>query len=993
MGMSIVNNIAAMGAQRALSTAGSAVGKSLAKLSSGLRINSAKDDPSGLAISERFRTQIRGLARASLNAQDAISFLQTAEGALNETHSILQRMRELSVQAANGVLTSSDREEIQKEVDQLGSEVDRIAKSTEFNTKKLLDGSSAALWSSDNSDMTAVITGTVAEGNYRLEKDATPVSNHVIKTDIFSVKSGAQGVTNTTTNTNIAEWSFDVAADAGTGANSLTFNLTGNNGDDLVVAYTGVATAGGNASAIASAINTDTDTATKLTATVSGSTVTVTMTNMADTEAVGSATLWESAGSFVASISDTAGHGTKVTTGADLHTAAQWSTSVAAVTTAGTHSLFFDFGAGEVEVANPLAIATADVTGADLMAAINADTNVNGNIAATYDAGTDTLVLYARQLGTTANSWTVREADDGTLAPANVLAAITAAAMGPTTAGNDDQGGITSIDNPTNLPAGTDFQINVESSTAGADDAVNLVDSYTQAGSTADFSNAVLATAAHTIATDDAGYLLIEVVSVTDASGIDSVANSTFRASTDGGQNYFNVAGTALGAGSNFTIGTSTFDLELTGNVQVGDKALFAYHGDQTAGNDTLQVTAPGQGSGPLYSYADATLPSASTTVEVATMDSNGNVSFGSVDVTFGATVSDGSIEFDITASGGLAQGSTQLYFVDRSYDNVGNFIWGDHGQNITIYNAEGDSADIFIDGADTIDEVAQKVENAIIGDKSAGGLGMSSGDSTVDGHVADFVGTATANSDEAVQGTIVIRSPKQGVNGKLFFSAQEDVLKFFSFADIQDPRDDIDPLTVTVYNAHTGALVGSDTVSDNVLRNVIEGVDVYIDSNVDIDVAWNATTRSYDFTSSAGVQTDNLHVVDASTSFQIGANRGQTTVGYIAQMDAKALGVNNVLVINQEVASLAIEKVDNAINKVSSERARIGGNISRLEHTINNLNVQAENAVAAESRIRDLDLALEMSEFTKQQLLLQASTAMLAQANQVPQILLQLLR
>lgn len=138
--MRINHNIAALNTYRQLSTASSAQGKSMEKLSSGLRINKAGDDAAGLAISEKMRGQIRGLDMASKNAQDGISMIATAEGALNETHSILQRMRELAVQSSNDTNTDADRGELQKEVDQLASEITRIANNTEFNTKSLLNG-------------------------------------------------------------------------------------------------------------------------------------------------------------------------------------------------------------------------------------------------------------------------------------------------------------------------------------------------------------------------------------------------------------------------------------------------------------------------------------------------------------------------------------------------------------------------------------------------------------------------------------------------------------------------------------------------------------------------------------------------------------------------------------------------------------------------------------------------------------------------------------
>jgi len=138
--MRINQNISAMNTYSRLTSANTAKSNSLAKLSSGLRINKAGDDAAGLAISEKMRGQVSGLNQAAKNAQDGISLIQTAEGALNETHSILQRMRELAVQSSNDTNTNADRMEIQKEMDQLSTEITRIGDNTEFNTQKLLNG-------------------------------------------------------------------------------------------------------------------------------------------------------------------------------------------------------------------------------------------------------------------------------------------------------------------------------------------------------------------------------------------------------------------------------------------------------------------------------------------------------------------------------------------------------------------------------------------------------------------------------------------------------------------------------------------------------------------------------------------------------------------------------------------------------------------------------------------------------------------------------------
>jgi len=143
MSLRINTNVAALNAHRQLSMNDDNLSKSLQRLSSGLRINSAADDAAGLAISQKMEAQTRGLNQAQRNAQDGISVLQTAEGALSTTQSVLQRMRELAVQAANDTLTTADRSNISTEMGQLSSELDRIATATDFNTKKLLDGTQA----------------------------------------------------------------------------------------------------------------------------------------------------------------------------------------------------------------------------------------------------------------------------------------------------------------------------------------------------------------------------------------------------------------------------------------------------------------------------------------------------------------------------------------------------------------------------------------------------------------------------------------------------------------------------------------------------------------------------------------------------------------------------------------------------------------------------------------------------------------------------------
>ena len=140
--MVVQHNLSAMNANRMLGITTGQQSKSSEKLSSGYRINRAADDAAGLTISEKMRSQIRGLDQASTNAQDGVSCVQTAEGALNEVHSMLQRMNELAVQSANGTNSESDRKAIQDEIDQLTTEIDRVSETTKFNETYLLKGDS-----------------------------------------------------------------------------------------------------------------------------------------------------------------------------------------------------------------------------------------------------------------------------------------------------------------------------------------------------------------------------------------------------------------------------------------------------------------------------------------------------------------------------------------------------------------------------------------------------------------------------------------------------------------------------------------------------------------------------------------------------------------------------------------------------------------------------------------------------------------------------------
>ena len=234
--MIINHNMNALNAHRNMGINNTAAGKSMEKLSSGLRINRAGDDAAGLAISEKMRGQIRGLTQASRNSADGISMIQTAEGALNETTNILQRMRELAVQASNDTNTTSDREEIQKEINALTEEVDRIANNTEFNTQKLLNGSK----SGNAGDIVREEVAAKA-GVFKIELDAALVDGSKLTIDGKIIKFGAGDITNETTLKTKLEQELDgYTVDVSTNKKTITLTQdVGSDKDEIKVALNG----------------------------------------------------------------------------------------------------------------------------------------------------------------------------------------------------------------------------------------------------------------------------------------------------------------------------------------------------------------------------------------------------------------------------------------------------------------------------------------------------------------------------------------------------------------------------------------------------------------------------------------------------------------------------------------------------------------------------------------------------------------------------------
>jgi len=258
----INTNIMSLNSQRNLNKSQEALQVSLQRLSSGTRINSAKDDAAGLAISERFTSQIRGLDQAVRNANDGISLSQTAEGALSESGNILQRIRELSVQSANATNSASDRQALQSEVSQLVSELDRIASATEFNGQKLLDGTFGTAIFQVGANANQTIQTTTANfrtnnfGNYRVEGAGASASNTArlngealtvtgsLGTETLNIEAGssardvAETVASKSNNTGVTAFALTEQLTTFDKAGAYVVNLKSDNAESTKVAFT-----------------------------------------------------------------------------------------------------------------------------------------------------------------------------------------------------------------------------------------------------------------------------------------------------------------------------------------------------------------------------------------------------------------------------------------------------------------------------------------------------------------------------------------------------------------------------------------------------------------------------------------------------------------------------------------------------------------------------------------------------------------------------------
>jgi flagellin len=774
MALYVNTNVPALGSQRQVGLIQNSLNKSIQRLSSGLRINTAADDAAGLSIADTLKNQITGYNRAFLNVQDGMSLLQVADGTLGEIDGMLNRMKELATQAANGTYTANDRLYIQKEIDQLKDEINKTSYATEFNTKKLLDGSGIGVGTANSPDTQIVFTDKVQSANYNVQVETTPGKNAVYQTNVLqNINSGKTA--DITTGKNIVKdiKPLDAPANDPITGNPLRYNFEVddkiNNGDDK----------------------------------------------------------------------------------------------------------------DKMIMASPPK---------------NNDLDKIDNRLKDYDVNRSGYLLIQ---------------------------------MNKPYPGKDEKVDGKSFDNYVTL-------------------------------------------------------------TWYDANG-DGTETVNVPAVYDDNKNDLNVDLTSLSA-----FNSGTLNLENIKDFNPGDKVLLSI----SDRNSIDKKTGPEEYTVSLHSFSNPKvttdiqfnkLSGTNQTFQQVEMDENGNVWTYKYGVNFADNIGkiknkDSNVNFTVkeTKASEPVTEDTKLKDIKQFVTSDGQSTFAT-SKDLIVYNSSGKQAKIHLTGEDTVKDLEDKLKGAITE------LGLASNDPLINDKLVTFVtpgNKSMFDGNVVSEGSIVIQTAVPGKDGRLFFSGDEKLLQGLSVSQIRQSEENT--RTAKVYDLYNGTLIGSEVLKDNKMVSTINGVEVYFNSKpIDYGQAkwanggieFQPYTESYD-----------IHILDNQRFVHAGANAEQKIEFIIPQVDTKALGIDNVSVVTPDAAEESLYYIDNAQNILNNARGVVGAQMNRLEHRMNEINVMSENMSAGESRIRDLDMAKEMTNFTKNQILSQASTAMLAQANMMPQLVLQLL-
>mgnify|MGYP002509939085 CR=1 FL=1 len=927
--MRIQHNIMAMGAYRNYTNNVAAMKKNLEKLSSGYKINRAGDDAAGLAISEKMRAQITGLETAQKNAKDGISLVQTAEGALTEVHDMLNRMVELATQSANGTYdNTTDRYQLQKEMNQLKEEINRIADSANFNGIKLLDGMSGSGRLStlpveyDSISTTAGITvDSVNNGNGTKGEFVIDLNEKFSFGDTIAItgvdKDGGTigGAAKTyTLTTNTATAGAFYGDDAAAQATDLVNKMTADFG-----AYFDIKAEGSKITMTAKTEGVEAAQITDVTTTNNATSYLGTVTDTAGSDGT-AGTAWKgvlevlggvnanAAGNIEVgdklSFEFTTGRGTTLTaeiTATQEMANANAETATKAIVEALNNAYFNDDG-------NTTGVDESQIKVSDLFT-FTANKNAKGDAAA-YGS----INVVANNAGSTAiakaNSFTINRngakttftasKDTNTNAAANTTTVKDKAVAATVntvnyTAGDKIKATGTLADGRTFeivLEAGKDFEVDKDATVAPA--VTNTVNNLKDAFSSKDVA-----------------------VKVTDADG--------------------NVS-------------------TMTGADLFGDKGEFA-------------VTAAG----------------GALTIESKYAGTAGNGNASTIDSLVAVPLK--AVNAPLTRNLANAQTAAESTFtLDEKLDYGAAIKVGDHTYEIVKdardTSNRNNTAIVVADPTDS-KAVAKAIADAIS---------------------ANEKGSYTATSNG---GTVTVSSDKIGSDQKALSvtTPYGDKVKTASFT--FDPKT-VKEGSILKFGGNTYEFVkkGGEVSNEGAIAIEVDNPSKASakelgDAFASVVKNGTATVEDNGKVTLRGAEAEDGTIADPTVTWEnnLVLQIGDTSDSYnqlkvnLSDMHTNAMGIDGISIADQDSAGKAIDVIKSAINYVSDVRGTLGATQNRLDHTINNLSVMTENIQDAESTIRDTDVAAEMMEYTKNNILIQSAQAMLAQANQVPQGVLQLLQ
>ena len=852
--MIIQHNISALNAYNKLSGNNKALAANLQKLSSGYKINKAGDDAAGLAVSEKMRAQITSLEVAQKNSLDGISLVQTAEGALTEVHSMLNRMVELANQSANGTYDDSNRQKLQAEVDQLKSEINRISDATNFNGIKLLDGS-----------MTNEATFSMGEAQgVNILAEAAAGTDPVLGTNTIMHKQGTQAAK--------GEFTIDLANTRYAGAvdgdqldikvGDETFSLT--HGDTIGNTKVDLSTTEGVAKALEAAINANAN------GKVSGDNFEV-----------------KASGNSVKLVEKEIGKAGKAGL-KDLDMAVSVSDPNAADTiktlatiTGTAKSTFTDGTAGPPATKAKMEL---DFTGMSVKAG-DAGSKLKftlGNKDYYIDGGKD---------------YTDKELAAALATEIGTNATVGGVALGTAAAGTGNDAA----------------KITIEANTAAA---AAFTDAEKTVGLTGSLKPPTI-TAPATL-----------TVGVAPTQGDGAGTKASFK---------YDMAGAKLP--------------EIT-DGSTGNKAVFTI-----AGQD-FEIDIPKDGEKDAETIAKALAEAINA--KGFTLQSKAT---GGTDLAFTASVAAGTTELvftavDDTVTVGIQTQAGNMSVAGKAGTPSERGLQGTNNVGTTVIQqgaeeAAGEWASTAFDL--TKDMIADGNKLKIGNETYVFSVGKDSTVRAGKGEVVVDLKDLDRENDPDFVDKAIDRLTKAAANNKMFTVG-----------------DDKKPGRVTLHEHKANA---------NAFDAGKGGTDLTTFENVQKQISFSVASK----TESTG-NSLRLQIGDTSDSYnQLEVN--------VANCSVEGLGIKDVDISTQDGAAAAVAAINDAIDYVSTVRGNLGATQNRLEHTINNLEATTTNITEAESRIRDTDMAKEMMAYTKNNILVQASQAMLAQANQVPQGVLQLLQ